>query len=526
MDEDELVDLTQDEEPVAAGVVVGQREGPVDLSQLSSSSEEERNVQAKELEITSPERPVQTSAPTKALYRGGGGISQLLQIEQELRKGLLQRQASSKPFNSVGPSLNSDATGGGARERGGGDGDGDVAAAGAAAPSRVQPAKRARPAARAKATVGATTAGNEAATATTSTTTTTATITKEETAALKKVRRQFESEKYALKFVKVLLSPALMGGSIGLGIAQAFQQTASLAEHERISYEVSTAIAPSSVSLSSQPLIRWNRLVPSEARLGEFDETAEPFAMLCFDGAALVGLIDGDTLDGSKLYGILDGIEGLGDGDGPTKIYVLAYRLEQHLTKLQQQGHREALLRGGTPALNVENVRQALSDLVICRTNVELLDASSVDEASGHVVSVTKAIALRHCESQGCSSKSKFIAGKSKKQHRSGSTLNELLVKDPLPEHTMYAVRALIAIPSVTPQISHTLVKKYGSLRGIYEFLEDRGGSTAGEAAEAKKKVLEELRTFGGQRVGPVAAESLVEFFLAEDPNVELESGR
>jgi len=56
--------------------------------------------------------------------------------------------------------------------------------------------------------------------------------------------------------------------------------------------------------------------------------------------------------------------------------------------------------------------------------------------------------------------------------------------------------------------------------------LEDRGGSTAGEAAEAKKKVLEELRTFGGQRVGPVAAESLVEFFLAEDPNVELESGR
>ena len=529
---DELVDLTQDEdEPVAAGVVVvGQREGPVDLSQLSSSSEEERNAQDKELEITSPERPVQTSAPTKALYRGGGGISQLLRIEQELRNGLLQRQASSNRFNSVGPSLNSDATGGSGRERGGGDGDGDVDAAGAAAPSRVQPAKRARPAARAKATVGATTAaGNEAATTTataTPTTTATAAITKEEAAALKKVRRQFESEKHVLKFVKVLLSPALMGGSVGLGVAQAFQQTASLAEHERISYEVSTAIASSSVSLSSQPLIRWNRLVPSEARLGEFDETAEPFAMLCFDGAALVGLIDGDTLDGSKLYGILDGIEGLGDGDGPTKIYVLAYRLEQHLIKLQQQGHREALLRGGTPALNVENIRQALSDLVICRANVELLDASSVDEASGHVVSVTKAIALRHCESQGCSSKSKFIAGKSKKQHGPGSTLNSLLVKDPLPEHTMYAVRALIAIPSVTPQISHTLVKTYGSLRGIYEFLEDRGGSTAGEAAEAKKKVLEELRTFGGQRVGPVAAENLVEFFLAEDPNVELRSGR
>ena len=125
---DELVDLTQDEdEPVAAGVVVvGQSEGPVDLSQLSSSSEEERNAQDKELEITSPERPVQTSAPTKALYRGGGGISQLLRIEQELRNGLLQRQASSNRFNSVGPSLNSDATGGSGRERGGGDGDGDV----------------------------------------------------------------------------------------------------------------------------------------------------------------------------------------------------------------------------------------------------------------------------------------------------------------------------------------------------------------------------------------------------------------
>jgi hypothetical protein len=69
----------------------------------------------------------------------------------------------------------------------------------------------------------------------------------------------------------------------------------------------------------------------------------------------------------------------------------------------------------------------------------------------------------------------------------------------------------------VTPQIAHTLVKEYGSLRGIYEFLDDRGSDL-----ETKKRSFENLRTFGGQRVGPVAARKLVDFFLADDPEMTL----
>ena len=346
---------------------------------------------------------------------------------------------------------------------------------------------------------------------------------KEEATALKKIKKQFESEKHVLKFIKVILSPEMMGGAVGLAIAQAFQQTACLAEHERISYEVSTIAFPTISTPSSHPLIRWNRLVPSEENLGEFVETAEPFAMLCLDGSALEDVIS----DISKLDTVLDDIEGLLSNSRVNqqqpiqqsiKIYVLTHRMEQRITKRQQQDHREAVLRGARTVFDGEDVRQAFSDLIICRPHVELYDVSSVEEASNHVVSITKAVALRNCASQGCSSKSKFIAGKSKKQHGPGTAMNSLLLKDPLPEHALYAVRALTAIPSVTPQVSHALVKAYGSIRGIYEFLEDRG------ELETKRKVLEELRTSGGQRVGPVAARKLVDFFLENDPGATIDS--
>jgi hypothetical protein len=201
------------------------------------------------------------------------------------------------------------------------------------------------------------------------------------------------------------------------------------------------------------------------------------------------------------------------------KIYVLVHRLEQHISKREAREHREAVSGTMSPRTRFRGdvVRQALSDLVICRPEVEIFDVGSVEEASSHVSSITKAIALRGCESQGCASKSKYIAGKSRKQHGAGSALNSLLLKDPLPEHSICTVRALTAIPSVTPQIAHTLVKEYGSLRGIYEFLDDRGSDL-----ETKKRSFENLRTFGGQRVGPVAARKLVDFFLADDPEMTL----
>ena len=229
-------------------------------------------------------------------------------------------------------------------------------------------------------------------------------------AALRKMQKEFESEKHVLKFIKVLLSPALMGGAVGLGIGQAFQQTTSMADHERISYEVSASSAS-----SSHPLVRWKRMIPSSESMGEFEEVMEPFAMLCLEPDALVELLLGAS--GQGMDAVLDNLcadhrlNGTGFAE-PMKIYVLVHRLEQHISKREAREHREAVSGTMSPRTRFRGdvVRQALSDLVICRPEVEIFDVGSVEEASSHVSSITKAIALRGCESQGCASKSKYIA--------------------------------------------------------------------------------------------------------------------
>ncbi len=476
----EVVDLTQDDGPVLA----------VDLSQLSSSDDDDDDVCVDDVlrASNSPERPARSLPEAKSLYRGGTGISKLLEMERALRSGLLQRhepipttaEQSSRAMASSTTCTMSDAT----------------TTSGLNTTSRT-PEKP-------KKSVPAVPKSSSAAA-------------RKDEAALRKMQKEFESEKHVLKFIKVLLSPALMGGAVGLGIGQAFQQTTSMADHERISYEVSASSAS-----SSHPLVRWKRMIPSSESMGEFEEVMEPFAMLCLEPDALVELLLGAS--GQGMDAVLDNLcadhrlNGTGFAE-PMKIYVLVHRLEQHISKREAREHREAVSGTMSPRTRFRGdvVRQALSDLVICRPEVEIFDVGSVEEASSHVSSITKAIALRGCESQGCASKSKYIAGKSRKQHGAGSALNSLLLKDPLPEHSICTVRALTAIPSVTPQIAHTLVKEYGSLRGIYEFLDDRGSDL-----ETKKRSFENLRTFGGQRVGPVAARKLVDFFLADDPKMTL----
>ncbi len=464
----EVVDLTQDQPPSMRGV----DSDLVDLSQLSSGDEEESF------------RPPPSLTETKALYRGGTGISRLLEVERDLRDRLLQCQ---EPIATTAKAAGATAVGATA-----------VGATAVGATAVGATAERSRP---------APTVSKSSSTA----------ASKDEAAALRKIQKEFESERHVLKFLKVLLSPALMGGAVGLGIAQAFQQTAAKAEHEHIAYEVSA-----SGTFSSYPLVQWKRIVPSVENLGDFEEVMEPFVMVCLEAEALVELLVGAC--GQGMDAVLDDLcaghrlDVTGCRE-TIKAYVLVHRLEQHIAKREAREHREAV--SGTSSAPTrfqgEAVRQALSDMVICRPYVEVFDAGSVEEASSHVLSITKAIALRGCQSQGCASKSKYIAGKSRKQQGSGSALNSLLLKDPLPDHAICAVRALTAIPSVTPQIAHTLVKEYGSLRGIYEFLDDQGSDL-----DKKKGSIESLRTFGGQRVGPVAARKLVDFLLADDPELTI----
>ena len=230
----EVVDLTQDQPPSMRGV----DSDLVDLSQLSSGDEEESF------------RPPPSLTETKALYRGGTGISRLLEVERDLRDRLLQCQ---EPIATTAKAAGATAVG--------------ATAVGATAVGAT--AERSRP---------APTVSKSSSTA----------ASKDEAAALRKIQKEFESERHVLKFLKVLLSPALMGGAVGLGIAQAFQQTAAKAEHEHIAYEVSA-----SGTFSSYPLVQWKRIVPSVENPGDFEEVMEPFVMVCLEAEALVELLVG-----------------------------------------------------------------------------------------------------------------------------------------------------------------------------------------------------------------------------------------
>jgi hypothetical protein len=422
--------------------------GVVDLSRLSSSGDEDDAPQLKDREGAS------RSHPTLSLHRGTAAIGELLAIDRNLRSKLLQNYGQSQ---EKADSLEN------VRLQTGG----NSSAASSHEDDRSSDTSRNPKEARMKA--------NE----------------------LKQIR----SERYALKFIRVIMTPDLMENAVGLAIAQMFQQTSEKSDRERINYSIEACVN----GYDSYPAIRWKRFVPSDEEEGVIEEVDEPFTMICVEGSRVIDWIES---------GVLDRV--LNKTSVGHKVYLLTHRLEHTVRKREIQDHREAFKEGKNCSFNGEHIRQVLASLPIERPHVEVFDANTVGEASSHVASLTRAISLRHCKDQDCSSKSKYISTKARK-NGSGAALATLLVKDPLPKEQACLVKALTAIPSVTPQIAHCLVKEFGLLGNIYEMIDDDPTDL-----ESKTRRIENLLTHGGRRVGPKAARRLIDFLLCEDPQSKL----
>jgi NAD-dependent DNA ligase len=151
-----------------------------------------------------------------------------------------------------------------------------------------------------------------------------------------------------------------------------------------------------------------------------------------------------------------------------------------------------------------------LASILVEMPEVELFDVNSVDEAANHVVAMTKAISMRLIE-EGAAAK--YLAGKSKRRSASVA-LNELLAVEPLQRPELLCpIQALCALPSVGPRSAHALAHNFSSLKGLIEMLEDKSTSL-GE----KKVMLGNIFSTNGRRVGPKAAQQIVDVFLSEDP--------
>eukprot|EP00889_Picochlorum_renovo_P004458 jgi/Picre1/31488/NNA_006840.t1 len=317
---------------------------------------------------------------------------------------------------------------------------------------------------------------------------------------VKKLQRQVLSEKYVLKFIQVVMTPELMSQPLGLAIGQAFQKTAEKAEHERISYKVASI-----EQYGNHPMLAWNRIEPDSDNGGML-ESEEPFAMICLEGKDMIEKIGNGWMD-AMLNGVPQG----------HRVHILVHRLEQSMRQREAEDHREAMSQNSlsqAPRFIASSVENYMTSLLVERADVDVFDASSLEEASNHVLAITRAIAMRHID---VGSGAKYLQGKSKR--RNGSTnLETLLVSRPLARDDMlYPIRALCALPSIGPVSAHALVEEYTSFKGIFEMLDDPRTTRI-----QKEKELENMVGSNGRRVGPKAAKQIVNLFSSEDPNTQL----
>lgn len=315
----------------------------------------------------------------------------------------------------------------------------------------------------------------------------------------KKIHREFQSDKYVLTFLKVIMHPRLMTQPLGLAMAQKFQSSGDKGDHEKITYEVSD------VHAIEYPCAVWSRRWPSEDGL-TFVEKIEPFIALCFEAKEFIDLVHEKKV-GSMLKTIQDAMAGC-------RINIIIHRLQQYIEKQERVDHRKAMSAATqSECFSGNRTRKFLSRLLIERSDIDVFDVSSTEEASNHICAFTKAIAVRHKEMENAGAK--YLAGKSKS--RTGSkALETLLVTHPLPKPEMkYPLYALCALPSVGPRASHALIQQYQSLRGLYEMLSD---SSTPESL--KQRRLENMLCTGGEsrRIGPKASKQLMDLLMLEDP--------
>lgn len=326
---------------------------------------------------------------------------------------------------------------------------------------------------------------------------------KEEDRAMRQIQKQFESEKHVLRFIEAIMSPDVMMEPIGLGIGQAFQQTGEKAEHEQISYRVDRHCE------YPYPYITWNRKIPSKENVDCFDTEQQPYIMVCVGGRKMV-----EWIEGGEVEGMVEALSQRFQNEPQFRVSILVLRLDPEIREKEMKDHKNAMSQGSNPTFCAENIRQYLMDLSVCMPHVEIFDAHSIEEASSHVMSVTKAIALRHID---MGSAGKYIAGKSKGRTASAA-LNQLLAKEPLArEEMIYPLKALMALSSVAPAVAHKIVKEFGSFSGLYDFLEEPSSSR-----QEKIHVLENMISSNGRRVGPKAAKQIVDAFLSDDPSMSL----
>lgn len=319
-------------------------------------------------------------------------------------------------------------------------------------------------------------------------------------AEVKKLQRQLMSERYVLKFIQIVMTPELMSQPLGLAIGQAFQKTAEKAEHERISYKVAGM-----EQYGKYPMLAWNRVEP-DSENGCMLESEEPFVMLCLEGKDMIEKIGNGWMD-AMLNGVPEG----------HRVHILVHRMEQSMRQKEAEDHREAMSQNSlsqVPRFVVSSVENYMTSLLVERADVDVFDASSLEEASNHVLAITRAIAMRHVD---VGSGARYLQGKSKR--RNGSTnLDSLLVSRPVARDEMvYPIRALCALPSVGPISAHALVEEYTSLKGIFEMLDDPRMTCA-----QKERDLENMVGSNGRRVGPKAAKQIVNLLSSEDPNTQL----
>lgn len=326
---------------------------------------------------------------------------------------------------------------------------------------------------------------------------------KEEDRAMRQIQKQFESEKHVLRFIEAVMSPDVMMEPLGLGIGQAFQQTGEKAEHEQISYRVDRYCE------YPYPYITWNRRIPNKENVDCFDIEQQPYVMVCVGGRKMV-----EWIEGGEVEGMVEALSQRFQNDPQFRISILVLRLDPEIREKESKDHKNAMSQGSNPKFCAENIRQYLMDLSVCMPHVEIFDAHSIEEASSHVISVTKAIAVRHID---MGSAGKYIAGKSKGRTASAA-LNQLLAKEPLArEEMIYPLKALMALSSVVPAVAHKIVKEFSSFSGLYDFLEDPSTSQ-----QEKIHVLENMISSNGRRVGPKAAKQIVDAFLSDNPSMSL----
>ena len=247
-------------------------------------------------------------------------------------------------------------------------------------------------------------------------------------------------------------------------------------------------------------------------------DNLEPHVLICFNAPEFVHHVRNDGLKS-----VFERLDRHLPGCRP---FIMVNRLDSYLRKCENEDFRNSMQQGSsfqsTAAEDKPFTRTSIDMFIhnmslVC-PRVGFRDVTSEEEGASHALAITKAVAKRHIAKSNIENNLSRQYNGSNKQSNS---FEKLLIQHPIEDDACRTfMSALGTLPSIGPQVAHALAIHFVSLGDLMDYCMDPTHETT-----EKLKHIGNLQRFGSNkrtRIGPAAAQAILNMFCTEDENLVL----